>query len=349
MRCSIRVCLVASVDSEQALALLEVRRSSTSSVRLRAARFLAQGASSAHRSRLSRIRAAESNSWIRQALDQAIKRSEMGAPVTSVTAHEGQKETPLLDRRLYEELRAQAIEETSMLFLHELRPLIGFLDMAAAAEIQDYERSNTKASVSRVQSFLIAVERLRKASEAPAIQEFDLTDMVVRIAAVEAAQGRIAIDLWEEGKGQEADPSDDSEQAPKQLLVKLSLGRRDPVVTLGDPILIEMAVTNALRNAIEAVLEVLEVNRPEVILNWGVTDVDSWISVLDHGCGLPSGWDRLSKPGVSTKSKNEGHLGMGVPIAQRALESLRGSFQLTPRSGAGVACLIRWPREGIVE
>ena len=71
--------------------------------------------------------------------------------------------------------------------------------------------------------------------------------------------------------------------------------------------------------------------------------------VLDEGCGLPTGLDRLTAPGTSTKSKDQGHLGMGLPIAQRAIESMQGSFRLTPRSGAGASCEIRWPRDGYSE
>lgn len=335
------------MDNEQALAVFEHPSASSSSERLRAARFLAQNATNAHRTRLLNIREAERNSWVRQALDYALRRSGQGGGVVSITAEEGQG-TPI-DTRPYEELRAQAIEETSAWFLHELRPLVGFLDEAADAEIDRYTCSRTKASLGRIQSFLDAIERLRKASAAPAIKDFDLTDLAVRVAEDEAKQGRVILD---DSKG-EADESggleDDWEQGRPQRVIPLSLARRDPIITTGDPTLVEMAVTNALRNAIEAVLAKLEDNGGGIILNWGVTDTDSWIVVLDDGCGLPPGSDRLSDPGTSTKSKSHGHLGMGLPIAQRAMESASGTFRLTPRAGGGVSCEIRWPHGGVVE
>ena len=281
-----------------------------------------------------------------RALEQALKRSDQDSSAATTATVNEVRETPL-DTRLYEELHAQAIEETSALFLHELRPLVGLLDEAADAEIDHYACSRTKASVGRVKSFLGAIERLRKASAAPAVQEFDLTDLVVRVAADEAIQGRATFDNLQ-GEGVESAGLDDNaEEAPRPKVVKLSLARQDPVITTGDPTLVEMAVANALRNAIEAVAEVLgEVEQGDIILNWGVTDTDNWIVVLDEGCGLPLGWDRLTEPGASTK-KSQGHLGMGLSIAQRAIESTQGSIQLTPRFGAGVSCEIRWPREGI--
>ena len=345
---SIAVCLVASVDNERALATFERTLASTSSERLQAARFLAKNATIAHRYRLSKIRGAERNYWVRHALDQALKRSDTGMLVASTVVEEEMQQTPFSDARLSEELRAQAIEETSAFFLHELRPLVGFLGAEAASEINSYACSKTKTAVDRVRSFLDGIERLRKASAAPVIEEFDLTDLVARVAAGEATRGRVLLDNFEQEASDATGLDNEAEQEPQQPVVKLSLGRRGPVVTTGDPTLVELAVTNAVRNAIEAVLEVWEAHRNGVILNWGITDTDSWIVVLDEGCGLPPGWHRLTEPGNSTK-KGQGHFGMGLPIAQRAIESMQGSFRLTPRSGAGVACAIRWPRGGTVE
>ena len=178
----------------------------------------------------------------------------MCSSAAAVAAVEEVEETPP-DTRLYEELHAQAIDETSAMFLHELRPLVGFLDGAADAEIDHYTCSKTKTFVGRVQSFLGAIDRLRKASAAPAIQEFDLTDLVVRVAADEAAQGRATLDSLKEEANEVTGLDGDAEQIPQQTTIKLMLARRDPVITTGDPTLVEMAVANALRNAIEAVLE----------------------------------------------------------------------------------------------
>ena len=341
-------CLVAGVDNEQALAAFERAPTATSSERLRAARFLAQNATGGDRNRLSKIRGVERNSWVRRALDQALKRSEMGRSDDSTEPVEEIRETPFPDARLYDELRAQAIAETSAMFLHELRPLVGFLDADAATEIDRYECSRTKVSVNRVRSLLNAIARLRMASVAPDLQEFDLTDLVVRVAVDEVMRGRATLDNFNEQVDEATDLDDEAEQAPQQPVVKLSLGRRSPVATTGDAALVEMVAANALRNAVEAVLAVWEPHRNGVTLNWGVTDIDSWIVVHDEGCGLPPGRDRLKEPGISTK-KGQGHLGMGLTIAQRAIESMRGSIRLTPRSGTGVSCEIRWPREGKAE
>ena len=349
MQLSTTVCLVTGMDNERALAALERWPAATSSERLRAARFLARNVTSVHRNRLSKVRGGEHNSWVRRALDQALKRSEIGETVTQAVVVEEITETSIPDAHLNEELRAQAIELTSALFLHELRPLVGLLEGVAASEIDRYPCSRTKASIDRVRSFLDAIEKLRKAAAPPDIKEFDLTDMVIRAAADETAQGRAKLNDFQEELDENTTVDTETEQVPRPLVIELSLARRDPVFTMGDPTLLGIALANALRNAIEAAFVVNEAHRNEVVLNWGVTDADSWIVVLDQGCGLPMGWDHLTDPGVSTKPKSQGHLGMGLPIAQRAIESMRGSIRLTPRSGVGVSCEIRWPREGILE
>lgn len=338
------------MDSDDALSVLELAHASSSSERLRSARYLAQNATGVHRERLSAIRANERNSWVRQALDHALERAgrERDSGVLAAVA-EPTSELSMHDSRLEEELRAQATEETAKLFLHELRPLVGLVDAAAADEVENYKDSKTRTSIGRVRSFLEAIANLRTASAAPAIQEFDLTDMVVQIVEGEVTRGRAR--LHDSTENAENNVVLDGGLAGLQpgTVVQVALGRRDPVVTVGDPALVGLALANALRNAVEAVLALPEENRADVIINWGVTDTDSWIVVLDEGCGLPAGWDRLTELGVSTKSTALDHFGMGLPTARRAIESMSGTLRLAPRSVAGASCEMRWPRGGVAE
>lgn len=331
--------------NEWALEVLERSAGPSLSERLRAARFLARHATQQDRQRLSSIRASERNSWVRQALDQSLTTASRtdGSADSSVATVDS--EVLEFDSRFPEELRAQATEETAAFFLHELRPLVGLADAAAADEIMDYGSSKTKVQLDRIKAYLEAVSRLRQASAAPASQEFDLTDTVAQIADEEVARGRATLGGADDtAAGSRYGESGEEEEGPK---VHLILARSEPVVTFGDRTLVALAVANALRNAGEAVLARTDGERGDVIVNWGTTDSDSWIVVLDEGCGLPEGWDRVDEPGTSTKSKADDHFGMGLPIAKRAIESMRGSLRLTPRSGVGVSCEIRWPRDGL--
>lgn len=337
------------MDHDEALAALERRPYAAASERLRAARFLAQNATRRHRARLLAVRSVEHNSWVRQALDHALRHlgtnasSEASGSVPDV--HEPVPEEP----RLHQEILAEATAETAAFFLHELRPLVGLVEMDASQEMSGYAESRTRKSIDRVRAFLSAIERLRVASAPPATREFDLTDMVTQAAQDEVERGRATLDIPLAAAEQNPREHQPTSGRAKGSRVELALARHDPIVTLGDPALVEMALVNALRNAVEAVLELPAYRRGQVILNWGVTDTDNWVVVLDEGAGLPEGFDRLAEPGVSTKRKASNHVGMGLPIAQRAIDSLGGTFRLTPRSGGGVSCEIRWPRGDVEE
>lgn len=335
------------MNIKQALSTLENPLESPPSERLRAARLLARQPASIDQGRLTAIRSAERNFWVRQALDRAIEGVDQHSRAEGQLRLEARREAEQLDSRRYGDAVAEATVETSALFLHELRPLIGLLDATASCEIADYKTSRTKEGIDRIKNLLDALDRLRLASEPPQVLEFDLTDLAGQVASQERLHYADALSTDSMNTDDEArEASETSSMGPSATL---ELARTDPVVTIGDPALVEMALANTLRNAIEAVLEMPSDHDGYITLNWGRTDLDSWISVLDNGCGLPDGWDRVTEPGVSTKSKTSDHAGMGLSIAKRAIESMGGTLQLTPRSTNGVKCEIRWPTRGLLE
>ena len=94
--------------------------------------------------------------------------------------------------------------------------------------------------------------------------------------------------------------------------------------------LIQIIFCNAVRNAIEATTEAGALN--PVVVNWGTTDRDFWIVVLDDGPGIPIGLSRAFDIGTTTKKE---HLGMGLALARQAALSLNGKISLSPRNGKG--------------
>jgi signal transduction histidine kinase len=155
---------------------------------------------------------------------------------------------------------------------------------------------------------------LNAASAAPLVVDFDLTN------AIQSA----SLDLIDTG-------------------ARVAFGRADAVPVTGDVRLISLAVVNCLRNAIESAARS---PRPElpVVINWGETDRDYWIAILDEGDGLPIGADHLLAPGITTKNDDGLHFGIGLTIAQRAMHSLEGDVDLRPREGFGAVAELRWPR-----
>lgn len=113
--------------------------------------------------------------------------------------------------------------------------------------------------------------------------------------------------------------------------------RRDPASLRADRRLLEHAVRNLLRNAVEALsasggLVTLAVERDaEGLL----------VRVSDDGPGIaPEVLERVLDPLFTTKSQG---IGMGLSIVQRVVEAHGGSLQMTSADGRGAAFTLRLP------
>jgi signal transduction histidine kinase len=158
---------------------------------------------------------------------------------------------------------------------------------------------------------LNAIDKLGQAASAPVYKEFDFVELLDSIVASES-----------DGK-----------------TVKIEMAGPKPFVKIGSRELVQLIVSNSIRNAIEATEE-LNVS-DSIVLSWGETDRDFWLAVLDRGVGFPHGFSKAFEIGTTTK-KN--HLGMGLALAQQAALSLNGNITLSPRKPNGAKFEFRWPR-----
>lgn len=288
-------------DIQEALRLLS---SGATSERLQGARLAHLCAEHAHLSTLQERRRLESDSWVRAALDRTIERLQ------STGSHEIADEGLFGDVISSEDLQAEALQEVSSLILHEISPQVRRLDLDASEDLGDqYTGSRTKASVSRLQEFLLVLRRVHEAAGSPNVVEFDLTDVISRVVGRREVTGHPVL-----------------------------VTREDPLIVLGDPDLVQLALNNGLANAIEASSQ----TDAPVIISFGRTDSDAWVSILDEGIGLPPGAQYVWNAGRTTKGK-ENHFGWGLTIARRSIRSLHGAISLTPREPSGAAFEIRWP------
>jgi signal transduction histidine kinase len=162
----------------------------------------------------------------------------------------------------------------------------------------------------RLQELLTAIDKLGQATSAPVYKEFNLAELLERIVISET----------------------DGSQ------VKVEMAGTKPFVIVGAADLIHLVVTNAIKNALEA-SEGVPTAEP-VVINWGITDRDYWIAVLDRGRGLPPGLTKVFEIGTTTKKD---HLGMGLALARHAALTLSGKISLSPRDPAGAKFEFRWP------
>jgi two-component system sensor histidine kinase DctS len=122
----------------------------------------------------------------------------------------------------------------------------------------------------------------------------------------------------------------DSEIRQKGIRVALDLS---PLAVVdGDPVLLEQALFNLLRNAIESMRDTVPEQRQLAIaLNCAAGYAS--LTIADRGCGIDAGVaGQLFDPLFTTKSEG---LGMGLAICRSVVENHRGrlSFEANPGGG----------------
>jgi signal transduction histidine kinase len=271
--------------------------------RLKAARFFANNPSAAG-SFLMEALATERVTPVRRALTRVVNK---------IDPEPGEDDK---DSDEYRQLmRDEALREATGIVLHELSPIIGMIILAAQTEIQSFEDSETSHELARLTSLLKAFETWNKAARSPNDEEFDLSELIKQVAKQESA---------------------------KRSPVMVELVGATPFPVIGDGILIELALRNGLRNALEATETLPRHDAArKILITWDETPEIIWVAVLDRGSGLPLGVE-AQQLGASTK---QGHLGMGLAVARQAVRSLGGELFLQPRLEGGARYEFNWPKK----
>lgn len=273
--------------------------------RLRAARSLSRCSERSDLATLESALSGETNKWVKSALSKAI-RSVKGE--TEDANHFVGLEDE--DERILEQIHAEAVEETTKRLVHEIRPILGRLELCAEKEISDYEGSETKKERDRLAQFLSFIDSLAKTASSPIFKEFDLAELIEETVASEKSDS-VEIEV---------------------------IGSR-PQIIISDGSYIEIIFRNALRNAIEATET--QPNKHPVVVSWGNTDVDYWVSIIDSGKGLPPSTNKIFEIGLTTKKD---HFGVGLALVKQAALSIGGKISLSPRNPLGARFELRWPK-----
>lgn len=289
---------------------LESLSSDSAHERLVNARFLARHVDASDVPSLRRALRAETVSYVRTALEVAISRASDAAPIPP-THDLAEYRVP---REVTTKLRREVSADVTRLILHEIAFPVGLIASAAAREIADYGLSMTKRNVDNLKRVCHAIEQLRSASATPRPKGFDLSALVCEVVRSETGDREIDVSL----------------HGPSPLLIT------------SDPALLRLAISNGIRNSVEAVLAGSTHNQSHsIVVNWGETDVDCWAAILDRGPGLLGPMESAFETGTTTK---KGHTGFGLSIARQAVEALEGSCTLQPSATGGALFEIRWQR-----
>ena len=242
-------------------------------------------------------------------------RQQFGAALEALDAQQPPPPEPPAEqaRDIYNEAYVKAVRNVTERILHQLNPLIGDIEQAATTEIENFAGSQIKARIAHTKLQVDAIAKLYHAAKPATYEEFDLA-VVIRNCL----------------------PNDLEHQR-----CLISFAGPTPLMVHGDPALIAIAVSNGLRNAIEACLPVAtEERKPPIVVNWNATDRDYWISILDEGIGYPGSIPGAFEISASTK---EGHSGNGLPGVKAAMLSLSGSVELVSQKDKGCALNLSWP------
>ena len=212
------------------------------------------------------------------------------------------------------QIRNEVTEEVTGQILHEIASPVGLIAATAAREMPNYEGSRTRRHVENLKRVFEAIEQLKSAAGVPKPEEFDLAELL----------GEIVVEVV------------------GSAVVEVSLHGAKPMVITSDPALIRLAISNGIRNAVEAVSGKIVSQDPHpIVITWGATDVDYWVAVLDRGPGLVGPAESAFGIGKTTK---KGHSGFGLAIARQAIETLGGACTLHPSTEGGARFEIRWEK-----
>lgn len=276
--------------------------------RLEAARHLAEHAHAKQVELIEAALAVETVAWVTSALKRALQRAR---PIGSAPPAQDRVE---LSAGQTAQIYSDALETTAKQIIHEIEPILGALRLSAETEMENFEGSDTKRGLERMEALVTGLARLRQAASAPMLEDFSLDQCIFAWIAEEVGQKPVSV---------------------------LRAGPQETIVE-GDKGLVCLAFVNGLRNAIDATLAlpVEDKRNPEITVNWGVTDIDVWVAIVDGGIGFRGSLPRAFEIGSTTKA---GHLGMGLATAQQAMTSLGGSVRLIPGE-RGVRFEMRWPK-----
>lgn len=292
---------------EEALQLLDA---GPTHERLKAARLLARSAQAGDFAALRRARQTETVSYVKTSLDRAINRLS-NLPPTIAPDPSDEFDVPEQFKR---QIKSQAVEWIAGLLLHEIASPIGLVKRSASREVSDYDNSRTKRHLDNIERVFEAIEQLKGAAAVPRPEQFDLAELLSDIVNAEAPNGRAS---------------------------EISLVGPKPMMVTTDPALVRLVVCNGIRNALEAVALSGNSGSHPIIITWGETDVDYWVSVLDRGAGIVGPAESAFEIGKSTK---QGHSGFGLAIARQAIETLGGTVSLDPATDGGARYQARWER-----
>jgi len=195
--------------------------------------------------------------------------------------------------------------DVSAIVRHELSPAVGWIRLAADAEIPNFGDSRTNRAVRKLQRRIDGLVAMLKWNEPVDLQPFDLPEL-----------------LRESWPDTATDPDIYPEPGEQSVEVRSDEG------------LFTMLLSNVFQNAIDASTEAN--GKPSVQINWGYTDLDFWIRVTNSFKGNGFSLTDVLAIGNSSKAAHQGH---GLSLISDVASRLGLRIDLNGTSGVATFTL----------
>ncbi len=216
-----------------------------------------------------------------------------------------------LERRIAEQDSMADIGAASAGISHEmgntLCALSGFVDLLARGHSDERTLRILQEVREEVESAQALIHSFASLSTSPEPDESTLTDSEVQDLCREICAGKAGCEVTLKG-------SRFTVSADRKLL--------------------ESCVSNLVRNAIEAQ------GTSKVDITIGSTAGNMRIEVSDDGPGLDMDPEEIFRPFRSTKDRNEGNMGLGLPVSRRIIRSMGGELRAAADNDGGGALFI---------
>lgn len=282
--------------------------SDATEVRLRGARFFSRDAEPDDLPRIRTALRRETVPWIRRALLSAVARAEQAPGPQHITQLPNADDLGGLDAQ---KIFAKAAEEVADSLIHELAPVVGLLRVVLPKELDGaYESSQSRRCLDQLHGLMTAIRDLKRANAVPTYKNFPLAELIAEI--IEAVPNPEGALIQPEGTGR--------------------------LIVSADKDQLRLAISNGLRNALEAV-QLFSISKPpRIVITWGATQSDNYVVIKDTGPGFKGDPAAALKLGATSKN---GHVGFGLALAQQAMLSMQGDIALK-NDEDGAHFEIRW-------
>ncbi|WP_313102931.1 HAMP domain-containing sensor histidine kinase [Brevundimonas sp.] len=301
------------MEREQALADMSSRATDT---RLAAARWFSDNAVSEDARMLQMALTTESVPWITRALVKGLARAQRRGRERREEVRPRQNGSPLALPELEDLAPASAAKITERVteeILHEISPLVASMKLAAKRELKEFDGSSTKDILDQMTRLLESMRNLNQASGAPKFETVVIHEVLQKVVGAGVIPEGVTIHL----------------EGARELAVEADLGK------------LEIAVSNGLRNALDAVASFSSVTPATITFTWGVTAAEVWLAIKDSGPGFPGDMpSEYVRRGVTGKT---GHPGHGLALVRAVMESMGGEL-IVANKAPGAHFEIRWYR-----